>query len=273
MSKILFYMNYWTNLLIVIILLSACTNLNIGDSANIQNLKLIDDGLEVSIGDRSIIINLSAPDGGDLSGLKISTVQLSDGHLVFIFDPDEKYLPEIRYLTSQTPSPIRMLLRLGQYSPYSLHFEHQINLETFVSDIYLEGVILQDLQSSIDLDTKNNINGLLIAMPETLTETSSVNLYKTYLPGIFFVAPVDGVNMTAVANLLVITFHRFPDNSITSIIEAELGSVNIANMVGLSLDDIAGFQYLSDNPDVDPDLLIPFGEKTLNENYNEILAT
>jgi hypothetical protein len=41
-------------------------------------------------------------------------------------------------------------------------------------------------------------------------------------------------------------------------------------MLGLNLDDLANFQVLADNPDIDPDSLTPFGEKTIQEQYNEV---
>jgi len=254
--------------LIVIFVISACSNLNFGGGAKVQNQELKNNGLELTIADQSIVLNISAPDGGDLSSLKVSTVELINGLMVFIYDSAGTYLPEIRYFTAESPSPMRILLRLSQYSPYSLHFEHEIALEGLVDGKVLEQNIFQELPTPLLLDSE--VHGLLIAAPETLIDSSSVSLYRTYLPGIYFVAPTGLTQFKNIENLLVITFLEFPTTSLSSIIESEMDSVNLVNMVGLSLEDISNFQYLADNQDIDPNALLPFGEKTIQESYNEM---
>jgi Mg-chelatase subunit ChlD len=262
-------------ILISVLVLSGCSGVDTDNTdtidrpPTINKLQLNGNSFELLIENQTHTVTLNPPDGGELGEFDISMIETPTGQLVLLNDPSGKYLPEFRYFTSESPESVQVLLRLGEYSPYSLHFEHSVNLKILNMQSAGESS-LGEIRTLLDPIIANGISGLLIAAPERLNEEEQVSLYETYLPGMITIAPKDMNELESVDNVLVITFLEFPEESLASIIAGQTESVNLVNMVGLSLEDLANFQFLADNPNLDPDALVPFGEKSIKENYNEV---
>lgn len=262
-------------ILISILALSGCSgvdtdNVNLVDPAPaINKVQLTDGSFELVIDNQPHRVTLNPPDGGDLGGFDISMIETPTGQLILINDSSGKNLPEFRYFTTESPASVRVLLRLREYSSYSLHFEHSVNLKTLNKQSVGEAP-LQEIRSLLDPFLANGISSLLVAAPERLNEYEQITVYETYFPGMFIIAPKDMEEFERVDNVLVLTFLKFPEETLASIIAGQVESVSVVNMVGLGLDDLANFQYLADNPNLDPDSLVPFGEKSVQERFNDV---
>ena len=241
--------------LIVTIILSSC---------NFSSSKKDSEKITITSGNNSIQLTLDPPDDGNVSDIEISSTEVGNGQLIVLKDPNDEYLPEIRFIPHNESDQIRVVPKVAATTNSSIHIAHNID----VSNLIVKSVgtkKIENLFSFFQPYFDNGAFGLLIGLENDIAANTEVILYETTLSGVYLVLPADlsisqnirssfeAVNFKLakpnqgllIGSLVVLTFVVLPALPLIFHIDKQSKPVQIADFTGLTTKDIADLQLLA----------------------------
>lgn len=234
----------------------------------IEEIKLDGNRFTVTVEGIEKTVSLAPPDGGDLTGILIQGANVNGGKVVIIQDTNKKYLPEIRYISVNDLSNIRVVLRMVSYSQYNMFIEHEINVD-HIRQTRVAWSSLDDLADFIATEHKEEALGMIVYIPDTIQAKVPVDVYKTAFPGIYLVVPVDR-RQESTGSAVFITFSDLSTlPSIKQYLLEQNKEVYIANLIGLSSEDIADLQLQAESMSKGEVFENQFGESDLEKAFTQ----